>query len=365
MSAASPRGVHLVGSAPFDSAGEAFQTYVTRLGSHLKSVPDGEVNERKNWVACQMETFSHVPEVINPFWGRAKLPSKYNADNQIASEHIPELLGNLETQYDKWALHSYEVFVRMRDEGKVPQNVKFQVGLPTPLNVLFIMIAPPYREAIEPIYEAAQARALRNIQDNIPHKDLLIQYEITLEFGLLEDVPHQKDNVYGWGKEMLPWFENMQQGIFDRILNVLGHNRIDSDVAVGVHLCYGDSMNEHFVQPQDTGILTDVAQLLLTKLERKLAYIHMPVPKQRFDEAYFRPLARILPLLTQRDTRLYLGLVHANDEAGTQQRIDAAKHVLGSAVWGVATECGLARTPKEDMESIFETLALFSSPERR
>ena len=80
----------------------------------------------------------------------------------------------------------------------------------------------------------------------------------------------------------------------------------------------------------------------------EIAYLHMPVPKDRTDEAYFAPLKN---LRLGSSTKLFLGLIHPNDEAGTQKRADLAKAAY-SKPFGVASECGLGRTPKEDLESI-------------
>ena len=46
----------------------------------------------------------------------------------------------------------------------------------------------------------------------------------------------------------------------------------------------------------------------------------MPVPRDRSDRPYFDPLKQ----LELKDTELYLGLLHMNDEEGTRQRIATA-----------------------------------------
>ncbi|KAK8132241.1 Urod-like protein [Apiospora kogelbergensis] len=67
-------------------------------------------------------------------------------------------------------------------------------------------------------------------------------------------------------------------------------------------------------------------------------WIHLPVPKERTDPAYFAPLARL-----KRDApglqppRIFLGLVHANDESGIKTRIEIAEAILPFP-FGVATE---------------------------
>jgi hypothetical protein len=81
------------------------------------------------------------------------------------------------------------------------------------------------------------------------------------------------------------------------------------------------------------------ANALTTTIAHKLAYIHMPVPVERDDDAFHRPF-RDLKLAS--GTELYLGVVHAQDGvAGTQARIAAARR--HAPAFGIATECGMAR----------------------
>lgn len=79
------------------------------------------------------------------------------------------------------------------------------------------------------------------------------------------------------------------------------------------------------------------------------------MPKGRTDPEYFAPLAG-LELNKgsdrgQKPPHLYLGLVHANDEAGTRKRIEVAESTVPFP-FGVGTECGLGRTPPEEIDSI-------------
>jgi hypothetical protein len=78
--------------------------------------------------------------------------------------------------------------------------------------------------------------------------------------------------------------------------------------------------------------------------------MHMPVPRDRSDDAYFAPLSN---LKLKPETRLYLGLVHHTDGvAGTKKRIDTASKYAGD--YGIATECGWGRRPPETMAELIE-----------
>ncbi|KAG9886653.1 hypothetical protein KCV05_g19341, partial [Aureobasidium melanogenum] len=121
---------------------------------------------------------------------------------------------------------------------------------------------------------------------------------------------------------------------------------------MGFHFCYGDIGHQHFTQPKDMGFMVDMAKELLGQTKRRVDYIHMPVPKDRDDVAYFASLKGLQAV--RGDMDIYLGLVHTDDLEGTQRRIKAALEVLNG--FGVATECGWGRTSPEEIDSIVHIL---------
>lgn len=248
---------------------------------------------------------------------------------------MSELSLPLHTEYDDAALASYATFCTMRDEGIIPQGVRFQVSLPTPINTL-VQLEGSYAAAVEPIYEKALISSLQRIQAEIPARDLAIQWDCAVEFGMLEGVFFQP-----W------WEEDVKENIVRRVLRLAA--AVNEGVELGFHLCYGDIGHKHFVEPKDTGMLRFVAGAILEGVKRKVNWIHVPVPKDRDDVAYFEPLKG----LDFGETEFYLGLLHQNDEDGAWKRIQAAKQA-GLSNFGVATECGLGREPRENLESIFQ-----------
>jgi hypothetical protein len=54
--------MHLVGSIPADDADMAMREALTRFGPHLRSVPDGETVERRNWIVHIIESFCSHPD---------------------------------------------------------------------------------------------------------------------------------------------------------------------------------------------------------------------------------------------------------------------------------------------------------------
>jgi hypothetical protein len=70
-----------------------------------------------------------------------------------------------------------------------------------------------------------------------------------------------------------------------------------------------------------------------------IAWVHMPVPKERDDESYFASLA---DLRLRPETELMLGLVHRLDGIeGAKRKLAAARKFAPS--FGIGTECGMGR----------------------
>jgi hypothetical protein len=130
--------------------------------------------------------------------------------------------------------------------GETPENIHFQVCLPTPLIVVGLCIHCAFHRAVEPIYRAAIARALRRIQTEIPALDLAIQWDMPGEIAMFEKVM------------ISPWFTPLRDGITERMVRLAV--AVDDGVELGFHLCYGDHSHRHFVQPKDTTISVDLCK---------------------------------------------------------------------------------------------------------
>ena len=260
-------------------------------------------------------------------------------------------LGNIKTGYDDAAIESYEVFKRLKTTGEIPEDVRFQVSLPSPVNCVS-HARPAYRKALDPVYTLALVEAIQNIVREIPTKELAIQIDCALDMAYLEGDVREP----GYGTIGNPYFEPVMDGLLDRIEALTSH--VPSEVELGFHLCYGDLFAKHFKQPKDMRKMVDYANAILGRIKHRIDWIHVPVPQAREDIEYFVPLTDLVGALS--DTQLYLGLVHANDLEGTKRRIATAKRVVGD--FGVATECGLGRKTPEAMESVFEIAKAVSQP---
>ena len=109
----------------------------------------------------------------------------------------------------------------------------------------------------------------------------------------------------------------------------------------------GDVNRTHFIQPKDAGTMAQVGEAILDNIKRPVDFIHMPVPKERTDKAYFEPLRGLLAKADSR-TEFVLGVVKEDDMDGTVERIRAASEVVGP--FGVATEYGIGRRTREMLQ---------------
>ncbi|KIX93570.1 uncharacterized protein Z520_10748 [Fonsecaea multimorphosa CBS 102226] len=390
-----PQGVHFVGSLPLPTTRDVFKLLGSTMASHIGRMPDGEPASRGLFVAFQRELFLPYPQLINTRHN----PTPTSGQPLPNVDEVTRYLETLETGYDAAAIESYATFAEMRAAGVIPPGgVKFQVCIATPLNTITATISQNYKAYVEPHYTAALVRSLERIQAEIPHADLAVQIDCAHEFAVLEEVWTRMDGM----ERSKPWWcdvdsnhhhpadgeeeeeeedlhETIFRGVVDRIVSFAGGSHIAGDVELGLHLCYGDFGHKHFIEPTDMGMMVRVALAVLPRLARRLDYIHMPVPKERDDAAYFAPLRKLLPLLREGGTVLYLGLVRENDEAGTKRRIETARKVIdglgeqdrnggggggGNITWGIATECGMGRMKPEDVPGTLEMMKKLARPIR-
>jgi hypothetical protein len=327
--ARNPTGVHLVGSVPVKSAEEMFRLTMANLRGYIKRLPDGEVGERDMWIRWQYSKIGQSEQMQPMTRGSEYVPMPvYGVADGVTSADDIEFpnLG-----YADAAIESFGIFQRLTEEGVIPENMRFQVGIPTPLSVAVFYVAPPSRNLFEQSYGRAIKQELARMLKHIPGEKLAIQWETVGEFGLLDGL--MDNHLDG----------DLLENITDRVAELV--DMVDEPAETGMHLCYGDSGHKHFCEPADAGYLTQVANGTVAKAHRSVNWVHMPVPRDRDDAGFFTPLA---DLVLPESTDLYLGLVHmTGGEEGTANRIQAAARVVPR--FGVATECGFGR---RDIETI-------------
>lgn len=319
--------VHFVGSIPLPDSGAVFRAIAASVGGKAKRWPDGETGERAYWIRWQKQTFDDHPDF------ELKLASKSLHGYKDALERpfyvirdgVDPAAVKIETMgYAAEAVASYATFAQLKADGVIPASVRFQVSIPSAIALTAGFFEMPERAEVEPIIEAALAREVQTIAAAIPHDQLAIQW----------DVCHE---VVAADGGMPLHYDDVLTASTARIVRLLGF--VPGDIEAGIHLCYGDPGHKHIIEPADLSTCVSYGNGITAASPRPVNFIHMPVPRDRSDAAYFAPLAALsLPA----ETELYLGLVHFTDGAeGTAMRLAAATAHVGS--FGIATECGFGR----------------------
>jgi hypothetical protein len=329
------RDALLLGSIPLADVATVFRTTGEILGSYLRQVPDGETGPRSNWIGWQLEVMRAAT-----FLTQRQSTTGYGAvmvdlfsPRDPSSDPSSWEFGPL--GYASSAIASYSEFRRLKIDGVLRPDIKFQVSLPTPLAPVTSFIEPDFYLAVEQAYERRMRSEIDAILRTVPAEELAIQWDTAVEFALLEGV--------------FPGaLVNQRDLIVKRLVGLASW--VPRAVDLGFHLCYGDAGHKHFIEPKSTALLVDVANAVLEGSPRRIDWLHLPVPKSRDDLDYFAPLST---LRRPKDMRVYLGLLHLGDGLeGARSRVRAANNFIND--FGIATECGFGRRPVDHVVPLLQ-----------
>src|SRR3974390_1396218 len=324
------RHVHLVGSVPLDNARDVFETVSAALGSKLRRIPDGETGARSDWITWLEPAFANNPALEKSdelfrihATGTARIGYRLKPGKRVDDVRFDNLF------YADIARTSYADFAALKRAGKIGADVKFQIDLVPAHSVIWLFLQDDLHQPVDPIYNEALKREIDKIAASLPHDRIAIQFDVAS--AVFARLQRGDPNAYGNTREEM-------LANFSRILTDLAQ-RVPGDIELMFHFCYGDSNHKHVVEPTDMADMVDVANRLCADIRRSVQLIHMPVPRDRSDDAYFAPLAR---LHLKPETELCLGLVHHTDGvAGTRKRLATAER--HAAAFSIATECGFGR----------------------
>ncbi len=320
-----PEHVHLVGSVALDTVDDVFRECGRTLGRRLKRIPDGEPGGRRLWISWQIPVLRASPYLRQADPGVSAVPL------ELVPGIKPEEISFGELGYCREARISYQDFCVARDRGDIAKQVRFQVCLPTPFAVITPFVRGDGMFPVLAAYESAMIREAQMICDAIPHNDLAIQWDVCNEMIAWDGQPNP----------FIPPISNKKQAILRPLARLC--DAIPDGVELGIHLCYGDYDAKHFVEPVDATRMVELANAIAETSSHPLAWVHMPVPISRDDDAFFEPLK---DLKLDLGTEVYLGLVHEDGAEATQRRIATASRHLPR--FGIATECGIARQRTKD-----------------
>jgi hypothetical protein len=327
------RHAHLVGSTPFDNADEAMDLALTRLAGRLRTLPDGETGERRNWIIHIVESLRQHPDLEVAREGRWG-----DYDDTLTFRVRPghQLLGEtLDFGHVAEAAASYPRFVERRSaSGFAREELRFQVGIPGDFDMA--LFTPGPRAACLGRRPCADATA-----DEIPRileiagDDAVFQLEVPAELIFVARAPAVLQPLVA----ML-----MARGL----RNVAA--RSPRGARFGIHLCVGDMNHRALGRMRDVRPLILLANAIVRTWPKSLPldFIHAPfaaaVEPPPLDPAFYAPLRDLrLPA----STRFVAGIVH-EDRSLTEERrlLSLIEHLTGRTV-DVATSCGLGRRERE------------------
>jgi hypothetical protein len=349
---ATKRHVHLVGSAAFDTVEETFDRFGQYLGTHADRFPDGEVGDRKNWIMWQSRVIEGHPQFesagarVDPRNPEKSFPL-YKLRPGVSADDLK--FGPL--GYADEARRSYAVFARKLADGGLPPGSKFLVALPTPLvfNWAFIPSVAE-QELVEPAYERAMIEEVMRITETVPRDRLSLQWDVAAEMTALERNEWVGPKT-GHDKSASRTFPDMMTAFSSRVVRLV--NAVAPDIELLIHLCYGDFGHRHSIEPKTLKHCVEMANRISEGATRPIALLHMPIPRDRDDDAYFEPLK---DLRLRPETILSLGLIHLTGGVdGTLRRMATADKFVRD--YSIATECGLGRRPSETMIDLLKVHA--------
>ncbi|MGH3443411.1 MAG: hypothetical protein ACRDUY_15475 [Nitriliruptorales bacterium] len=339
------RGAHLVGSTPFDSASTAMRTALDRLGPRLRTLPDGETGERRNWIIHIIESLREHPDLEVRREGDW---SDYDRTLTYRIRPGRHLDGRtLDFGHVLAFEESFPLFEKLRDEHDRP-DLAFQVGIPGDFDMALFTLGPTGALLHRWPFTVATLREIHAIHRH-GGGDVVFQLEIPAELVAVTSLPDPARPLVA--------------AYLARGIAALA-TRSPEGTRFGLHLCLGDMNHRALGRMKDVRPLVLLANAIVRRWPegRPLEFLHAPLaagedPPPR-EPAFYAPLSRLrLPSTT----RFIAGLVHEDRTVAEQEElVRLIEGLLGRSV-DVAASCGLGRRRLEDALATMERAAALCS----
>ena len=331
------RRVHLVGSVPLAGAREVFTVVGRELGPHLTRIPDGETGERSDWITwlepifAGHEAFEPSGETFQLHGALQRRDHRYRLKPGVAPESVR--FDNI--LYGDIAIRSHSVFAALKQQGLVPSHCKFQVDLVPAHSAIWLYVQEDLQRAIDAPFNDAVLREIDKIAGNIPH-DQLSRFSST---------SRRRCSRVSSGRSRPPTDGTRRRCRRRSRPSCCGSPiTCRRDIDLLFHFCYGDAGHKHVVEPTDMGDMVEFANRLRRQVRRRIQLLHMPVPRDRSDDAYFAPLDRLeLSRAGERDLPGPRPLHRRSRRSWTDDAV-ADREEAHRARFAIAcTECGFGR----------------------
>lgn len=337
----SDRQAHLVGSLPGDTPEAAMSTALDLLGPYLRTLPDGETGERRNWVISIIEGLRHHPDLElrkqgdwsdydrTPVWKVRKGHTLYGA--------------NLDFGHVAAVRESHPVFRTLVEKAGRP-DIAFQEGVPGDFDLAMFTLGPSGALRQRRPFTEATLTEIRHV-GTVTGTDTLFQIEVPVELVLLAKAP---------------------AAVRPALARVLARPTVALAAAApagtrfGVHLCLGDMNNRAFGRMTDVTPLVLLANAVVSSWPegRPLDVLHAPfaaadVPATT-DREFYAPLTG---LRVPERTRFAAGFAHESQSLADQLAIRSIiEGHLGREVM-MSAACGMGRRTEDAGRRVLERTA--------
>jgi hypothetical protein len=335
------REAHLVGSLPGSGPGPAMATALEILGPRLRSLPDGETGERRNWIISIIEGLRAHPDLELQ---KAGDWSDYDKTPRLRIRKGRRLYGaSLDFGHVAAVRDSFPQFEEARAAAGRPDLV-FQEGVPGDFDLAMFTLGPLGALRHRRPFTEATLAEIRDVKA-VTGADTLFQVEIPAELVMLARAP----------AAVRPAMARM----LGRSVIALAAGTAEG-TRFAVHLCLGDMNNRAFGTMSDVSPLVLLANVLVDgwPTGRPLELIHAPFAAADHpattDPEFYAPLRG---LRVPAGVRFAAGFAHESQPLDDQRRIRDIidGHLQRQVV--IASACGLGRRRESTGRAVLERTA--------
>ena len=335
------REAHLVGSLPGPTAPAAMSTALEILGPYLRTLPDGETGERRNWVTSIVDGLQSHPDLVMRKPGDW---SDYDRTPVLKVRRGRTLYGaSMDFGHVDAVRDSFPQFEQAKAAADRPE-LAFQEGVPGDFDLAMFTLGPAGALRHRRPFTEATLTEIGNVAA-ITGPNTLFQIEVPAELVLLAKAP-------------APARPALAKLLARTVTGLAAAT--PRGTRFGVHLCLGDMNHRAF------GRMTDVRPLVLLANaivrgwpeERPLDIIHAPIAAAdqpaTTDPAFYRPLRDLdLP----KNVRFAAGFAHESQAMPDQLRIRTIIDDLLQRPVTIAAACGLGRRSEPAGRAVLERTA--------
>ena len=311
------------------------------LGPFLRTLPDGETGERRNWVISIVDGLRSHPdlELAKPGdW------SDYDKTPVLKVRDGRRLFGaNLDFGHVAAVTESYPQFEAALVHAGRP-DIAFQEGVPGDFDLAMFTLGPARALRHRRAFTEATLTEIHRV-GAITGPDTLFQIEVPVELVLLAKAP--------------PALRPALASVLARTVTGLAA-AAPVGTRFGVHLCLGDMNNRAF------GTMTDVSPLVLLANAitsewpegRRLDVLHAPFAAAdqpaTTDPAFYTPLTK---LRVPPATRFAAGFAHEAQPLAQQLAIRSIIEDHLHREVAMAAACGLGRRTEDAARAVLDRTA--------